>query len=93
MNSMKKTISGLAVLGVVALVLPGCDLPFFSSGKSPEKAKKTSSVFDVVKSESAGISSSDKSKVLVKVNGVPRITQNGLDEKLKQMLQANDMTA
>jgi hypothetical protein len=91
MNNFQKSISGFVALSVITLFLPGCELPFLSSKKKsvPVSAKSET----VSKPDSMAISADDKSKVLVTVNGTARITQNGLDEKLKQMLGADPMTA
>jgi hypothetical protein len=90
MNNFQKSMSGLAALSVIAMFLPGCDIPFLNSKKAPVSVSTNSE--DVSVKSSVSIPDGDKSKVLVKVNGNPRITQNGLDEKLKQMLKADPMT-
>lgn len=77
-------LTKISLLSLSVLLLPACQLPFFKKSGEPKPTPAT---------VAHGVPAGDTSKVLVSINGTPRITEEGLNRKLKQMLQADAMTA
>jgi len=92
-----KSVGRIISLALMLVVLPACELPFnlgcdkCDSASKNKVCEKTSR--DTGKGVVKGIAADDKSPVLVRIDGVPRITEDGLNEKFAQMLQADPMAA